>query len=81
MPCLRAFFGDLCIYIRIQLYFDTLVPKYILTFILLFILITESVGKLTATIVNLINFLGGWLACEYTDRLTAVDIHRGGTIK
>ena len=31
--------------------------------------------------VNLINFLGGWLAYEYTDRLTAVDIHRGGTIK
>ena len=80
MPCLRAFFGDLCIYIRIQLYFDTLVPKYILTLILLFILITESVGKLTAT-VNLINFLGGWLAYEYTDRLTAVDSHRGGTIK
>ena len=35
-------------------------------------------GKLTATNVNLINLTQGvWLAYEYTDRLTAVNIHPG----
>ena len=35
-------------------------------------------GKLTATNVNLMNLTQGvWLAYEYTDRLTAVDIHQG----
>ena len=57
------------IYIRIQSSYAYSVYSY-----------NRISGKLAAT-VNLINFLGGWLAYEYTDRLTAVDSHRGGTIK
>ena len=78
MPCLLACFGDL--YIYSYTVFQCSAPKYPYAYSVVYSYNRIS-GKLTATIVNLINFLGGWLAYEYTDRLTAVDIHRGGTIK